>query len=48
MFLEFEMQDLVGSLQRLMRNVINKKDFKDSNDDIRLIVISACQSQKIG
>ena len=29
-FLEFEMQDLVGRLQRLMKNVIIKKDFKVS------------------
>jgi len=48
-FLEFEMQELVGRLQRLMSNVIAKNDFKGRSiqknqrpDDIRLIVLSAC------
>jgi len=48
-FLDFEMQELVGRLQRLISNVITKRDFrKGSNsklqrsDDIRLIVLSAC------
>jgi CHAT domain-containing protein len=47
-FLEFEMEELVGKFQGLTKNVIGKEEFKDKNDDIRLIVLSACRSQKIG
>jgi CHAT domain-containing protein len=47
-FLEFEMEKLVGNFQALTKNAIGKKDFKDKNDDIRVIVLSACQSQRIG
>ena len=42
------MKELVGKLQILTKKIIMKKEFKDSNNDIRLIVLSACQSQKIG
>jgi hypothetical protein len=42
------MQELVGKFQGLTKNVIEKKDFKDKNDDIRVIVLSACHSQRIG
>jgi CHAT domain-containing protein len=46
--LEFETEDLIGKFQGLTKKVIGKEDFKDKNDDIRVIVLSACQSQRIG
>jgi CHAT domain-containing protein len=42
------MKELFGKLQMLTKKIIMNKEFKDSNNDIRLIVLSACQSQKIG
>jgi hypothetical protein len=42
------MQELVGKLQKLTKNIISKPNFNESNNNIRLIVISACQSEKIG
>jgi hypothetical protein len=51
--LDFEMGKLLGRLQKLTKLIIGKSIFKDKKmreDDyeIRLIVLSACQSETIG
>jgi hypothetical protein len=51
--LHFEMGDLLGRLQKLTKGIINKAEFKDrkikkNESEIRLIVVSACQSEEIG
>jgi CHAT domain-containing protein len=43
-YLELENQEFVGSLQKLTKNVIEKKNFKENQDEIRLIVLSACSA----
>jgi CHAT domain-containing protein len=42
------MQEHVGKLQNITKNAIEKDKFNEANNHIRLIVLSACKSEKIG